>query len=208
MLGLASYDSDSDSESTQQTPLPPKPAKRAPKKIAIGLPSLPTEDKEDDEQPAAKKVRLNSGGAAKSSLFSMLPAPKKADPVPPAPQRVLGGGQRPGLVFNTQPIIPTPTTEAEGEEEVSSYSTLLVPTSVSKGRSNISLEEGTSKNIKPTPKPVAPAVDFFSLGMFIVLDIILSSDTFNRLHIDFKAKNHLCDTVPSFSILCSSGTHI
>ena len=47
--------------------LPPPKAKRAPKKIAIGLPSLPDpekEEQEEDARPAAKKPRLEAGAGA------------------------------------------------------------------------------------------------------------------------------------------------
>lgn len=81
----------------------PAPKKKAPKKIAIGLPTLSSEKDDDDtfdDGPPAKKPRIELG-AGSSSLFSMLPAPKNKNPVPAAQERVLGGGRGPGLVFNT-----------------------------------------------------------------------------------------------------------
>ncbi|KAF8654076.1 hypothetical protein AX16_003609 [Volvariella volvacea WC 439] len=199
MLGLDDYGSGSETETetTSQTPKPgpakPVPSattsktKRPPKKITIALPSLPLpsgeggESYEDDvDRPAAKKQRLENG-AGRSSLLSMLPAPKKASTVLSAPQRVLGGGARPSLVFNsTTSIQPEeePSVSGQIEEGASPKSDvaskpapgLFVPTSVSRGRANISLEEGP----KPTPPkpPIAttqvsksdPAVDFFSLS--------------------------------------------
>lgn len=87
--------------STSGLALPP-PKKKAPKKIAIGLPSLPKEatndDDLDDRPPPPKKARLEAGAGA-SALLNMLPAPKNKNPVP-QPDRVLGGGRGPGLVFN------------------------------------------------------------------------------------------------------------
>src|SRR5882762_7999332 len=106
MLGVEDYGSDSDSgneftpSTSKQTipkkslislpppnsgsglPLPPPKSKRGPKKITIGLPTLPgdSDDNEDDERPAAKRPRLDSGvGAGKSLLLSMLPAPKQKE---------------------------------------------------------------------------------------------------------------------------------
>jgi proline-rich protein PRCC len=80
----------------------PAPKKKAPKKIAIGLPSLPSahDNDEPDNRPPAKKPRLEAGAGA-SALLSMLPAPKNKNPVPQQQERVLGGGRGPGLVFNT-----------------------------------------------------------------------------------------------------------
>ncbi|KAJ7452389.1 mitotic checkpoint regulator, MAD2B-interacting-domain-containing protein [Mycena galericulata] len=153
--------------------LPPPKQKRGPKKVTIGLPTLnPVDDDGDDlkdERPVAKKPRLEAG-AGMSSLVSMLPAPKQKNAVLPAPARVLGGGGGPGLVFNTPSHAKgTPTMEASDDVEPSTASSTSIsfhPPSLAKGRSNISLEEGTT-NAPPrtTPKvSVAPVVDFFSLG--------------------------------------------
>jgi proline-rich protein PRCC len=219
MLGIEDYGSDNDSD-TELTPNPPPPPtkksslslpppsksnstglslpapklKRGPKKITIGLPSLPGEsdDEDKDERPAAKKPRLDSGsgGKGKSSLLSMLPAPKQKVPVAPAPERVLGGGKGPGLVFNTAkpfiaPALVDPTnddadasaeadldaltTNGDLEEEPKSKtsSVSFLPPSLKKGRSNISVEEGKAPP-RPAPKiSAAPAVDFFSLGVIL-----------------------------------------
>jgi len=216
MLGIEDYGSDNDSD-TEPTPIPPSPPtkksslslppsksnstglslpapklKRGPKKITIGLPSLPgeTDDEDKDERPAAKKPRLDSGsgGKGKSSLLSMLPAPKQKVPVAPAPERVLGGGKGPGLVFNTAkpfiaPALVDPTnddadasaeadldaltTNGDLEEEPKSKtsSVSFLPPSLKKGRSNISVEEGKAPP-RSAPK-ISAAVDFFSLGVFI-----------------------------------------
>ncbi|KAK1236525.1 hypothetical protein PQX77_000218 [Marasmius sp. AFHP31] len=212
MLGVEDYGSGSESEDDSPQVAPPKPTNppskkssslvlpppgiksgtattstgKAKRKIAIGLPALkPAEDEDEiDEKPASKKPKLSSG-AGVSSLLSMLPAPKqKAVPTGPAPQRVLGGGQGPGLVFNARPL---PTTEAGSDDVGATDETntedpadedtppkttnpaptlpSFLPPSLLKGRSNISLEEG-----KPRAPPrtvavkAAPAVDFFSLG--------------------------------------------
>ncbi|KAF8212207.1 mitotic checkpoint regulator, MAD2B-interacting-domain-containing protein [Mycena galopus ATCC 62051] len=183
-LGLGDYGSDSenggDSDNDAPTPsIPAKLSKPAPstkmalppvkqkKKVTIGLPALkPVDGDEDelkDERPPAKKPRLETG-AGKSSLLSMLPAPKQKNPVLPPPERVLGGGSGPGLVFNTsRRTFKDVSTESEAEP---STSFSFRPPSLAKGRSNISLEEGAT-NAPPRTAPkvsAAPAVDFFSLG--------------------------------------------
>ncbi|TFK76402.1 hypothetical protein BDN72DRAFT_234807 [Pluteus cervinus] len=191
MLGVEGYGSGSESEGENDlitrapARLPQKAlkAKRPPKKITIGLPNLPPPEAEDEDEfsrqePAPKKRRL-SGGAGASSLLSMLPAPTKKAAPPKPPQRVLGDGQKRGLVFNTtRPAessfeLPEPiSSKAEKkEDEPSTTSTdhsalfSFLPPSLTKGRPNISLEEGPSKLlIKPSPKAPEPAVDFFSLG--------------------------------------------
>jgi hypothetical protein len=198
MLGLGHYGSDSEDESpqpsTSKQPIEQqKQPKKAPKRIAIGLPSLPKDDKTEEgeqDQPPAKKPRLNTG-ANKSSLLSMLPAPKKAQPTPAAPQRVLGGGQRPGLDFTSRPSFtpPAPEVMQELEKETDEQheeplfeepvnaptpSTLLVPPSLRKGRPNISLEEPRQSQAKSVALPAAPAVDFFSLGELLYSDLMFS----------------------------------
>ncbi|KAI0079883.1 hypothetical protein K474DRAFT_1658417 [Panus rudis PR-1116 ss-1] len=173
----------------------PAPKKRPPKKITIGLPALPADDDTGDnldDRPPAKKPRLESG-AGISSLTSMLPAPKNKAPVLPAPQRVLGGGKGPGLVFKTAPSQPTSqpqkATVEDGDEEeeeengnaneaptgsslleevkeTKSSSIPFLPPSLAKGKANVSVEEkhGPPKAAVPSPKPSAPAVDFFGLA--------------------------------------------
>ena len=169
--------------------LPAPKSKRGPKKITIGLPTLPgdahnsvDDDSDKDERPATKKPRLDSGtGAGKSLLISMLPAPKQKAPIVAAPERILGGGKGPGLVFNTSrlstsstldedpsteaDIAPALTTNSNSDETSSKTSSVsFLPPSLKKGRSNISVEEGKAPP-QPTPKVSAtPAVDFFSLG--------------------------------------------
>ena len=184
--------SSSSKPSSSSLSLPP-PKKKAPKKITIGLPSLSPDDDDNtelDDLPPAKKPRLGSG-AGSSGLLSMLPAPKNKAPVLPAPERVLGGGKGPGLVFKTTPSQhrstqqasvedeededPTPANEAPSgtsileevpETKSTSTSFSFMPTSVKRGRANISTEE---KHVAPKvslPKvSAAPAVDFFGLGI-------------------------------------------
>ncbi|EPS98565.1 hypothetical protein FOMPIDRAFT_1017632 [Fomitopsis schrenkii] len=157
--------------------LPPPKAKKS-KKIAIGLPELPREpDRADDDEPPAKKPRIEPG-ARSSGLLSMLPAPKNKAPVAPTPERVLGAGRGPGLVFNTGSARSAKTATVEdvpegededgldGREETSASprtapSLPFLPPSLAKGKANISVEERADK-----PKVIrsAPAVDFFSLG--------------------------------------------
>ena len=190
--------------------LPPLKSKRGPKKITIGPPSLPghTNDSENegDESPAAKKPRLDSGssGAGKSSLLSMLPAPKQKVPVIAPPERVLGGGKGLGLVFSTYKPSAAPvsidtadevddpltkshspasvfTMNGDSEEEDSKASSVsFLPLSLKKGRSNISLEEGNAPPRPPSQVSAAPAVDFFSLGLFLYITSIYF--TFSHVH--------------------------
>ncbi|KAH7910184.1 proline-rich protein [Hygrophoropsis aurantiaca] len=97
MLGLDDYGSDDDDV--------PKKHKRPPKRIAVEKPEPVSRD-----EPPAKKARTKPAGS--SALFSLLPPPKPVTaPAPPTPQRVLGGGQRPGLVFTEV----TPVTKARDE---------------------------------------------------------------------------------------------
>ncbi|KAI0647098.1 mitotic checkpoint regulator, MAD2B-interacting-domain-containing protein [Trametes meyenii] len=177
----------SSSKAVSGLSLPPPKPKRGPKKIAIGLPALPKDedDSDHDERPAAKKPRLGSG-AGSSGLLSMLPAPKNKAPVAPPPERVLGSGRGPGLVFKSAPSAPTRTTtveDAEDDEDTrpndaldSSLSAILeekaepkppipfMPTSVKRGKANVSVEEKHSAPLACSSVPAAPPVDFFSLG--------------------------------------------
>lgn len=170
------------SHASSKIDLPPPKPKRGPKKITVGQPTLSNEGEDEvDERPAAKKQRLESS-AGRSSLISMLPAPKQKVPVLPTPQRVLGGGGGPGLVFNkSRPTVTdskidfgSESTEdhlpvEEEDETPKASSTLFRPSSLGKGRANISLEED-----KPPPR-TAPQVtatstaDFFSLGLCRVI---------------------------------------
>lgn len=119
----------------------------------------------------------------------MLPAPKNK--VPLAPERVLGGGNGPGLVFKTAPRSQarTATVEAADDDDDEEYNdsaadTLpststsileqkpaaaipFMPPSLVKGKANVSTEEQfvLPKGYKSTASS-KPAVDFFSLGRF------------------------------------------
>ena len=168
----------------------PAPKKKAPKKITIGLPTLPGEPKDDDTNdrpPPAKKARLEAGAGA-SALLSMLPAPKNKNPIPQQPERVLGGGRGPGLVFHSKPAAARSATVEDAEEEEEAHeknevplgggimeevkdakpaqSVPFLPPSLAKGRANVSTEEKhtISKAAAAAAKSSAPAVDFFSLG--------------------------------------------
>jgi len=176
------------SASTASKPLPgPKP-KKAPKKIAIDLPSLPADDDaaEEDARPPAKKPRLDTAGAGSSSLFSMLPVPKQKTSALPAPKRVLGDGQGRGLVFNTsratQSAVVAKQQDENGAEEQDFLedtaetsevtekmpsSLPFLPPSLAKGKANISLEDTPARPPPPMaakPPLSAPAIDFFSLS--------------------------------------------
>ena len=205
MLGLEDYGSDSDASDSNAPVQPkPKPSKKPTqkRKVAIALPSfkqqpVDEEEREEESEPAPKKPRL-AAGAGVSGLLSMLPAPKQKAVVLPKPERVLGGGSGPGLVFNRSnneqsssslDAEPEPPSSFNFESSVSddtSVSTLFRPSSVNtKGRSNISLE-GPTPSSKPKPAPAvstpAPAhEDFFSLGSSLVLFTDRSSLTLQPL---------------------------
>ena len=178
----------------------PVPKKKAPKKIAIGLPELSNDNErrdDSDDMPPAKKPRIEMG-AGSSSLFSMLPAPKNKDPIP---ERVLGGGKGPGLVFNTgvkRPPKQATVEDVEEEHEENAHTNLaplsgsiledatpipqaassksaavpFLPPSLARGKANVSTEDRPTLP-KARPTPAAPAVDFFSLG----------AHTWNELHL-------------------------
>jgi len=175
MLGVDGYGSDSDSDngtpstSPSKPPLPSLPApKRTAKKITISLPVLANEhevrDDLEDVRPQSKRARLESG-AGSSSLVSMLPAPKQKTLGLPPPERVLGGGKGKSFVFET-----SRTAHAPGENLLPTYTQPnFLPPSLQQKRPNISLDECDPK---PQPivsnRPVAPTVDFFSLGAFLI----------------------------------------
>jgi proline-rich protein PRCC len=184
MLGLDDYGSDSDSDLPKKSPQlvapAPQPAKkthRPPKKIAIALPAIkdaPADEQEDIERPTKRQKT----GAGASSLLSMLPTPKQANPSLPATQRVLGGGGAKGsaFAFRTQSTVIPPDTTVEDEkgplvavipEHDVPEQPLFRPPSLAKGRKNVSVEEPgiirTTKSSMQKSLP-APVVDFFSLG--------------------------------------------
>lgn len=173
--------------------LPAPKVKKAPKKIAIDLPALPKDDSVDrdsDEARPAKKPRTDARGAG-SALFSRLPAPKLAAPVKAAPERILGSGKGPGLVFNnllsqrTQDTSGTPSnfdsqTTSEVTEKEQSVSLPFTPVSVSKGKANVSLEEFSSKGkIKALDSSPPAATDLFSLSTSCYYFICFGHRTFH-----------------------------
>ncbi|PFH54316.1 hypothetical protein AMATHDRAFT_186209 [Amanita thiersii Skay4041] len=184
MLGLELYGSDNDSETenAQAKPSPtPTPKLKRPKKITIGLPSLPSSQNNEDsdelaDRPSTKKAR--TAGAGASSLLSMLPAPKNANPVRTVPERVLGSKTGPGLVFNTSRASlskPSPAVEETAREQeqnleddrlkLTTSTPTFLPPSLARGKANISLEDDGKPFSKAPPLSDTPSVDFFSLGM-------------------------------------------
>ena len=156
--------------------LPTPKVKRAPKKIAIDLPALPKADSPDNESEdarPAKKPRTDSRGAGSSTLFSKLPAPKLVAPVKATPERILGSGKGPGLVFNNAPSHRTQDTsgtscnvDLQDSPEVTdqSVSSLpFTPVSVRTGKANVSLE-GPPSEKAPGPSFTGGA-DIFSLSV-------------------------------------------
>ena len=154
--------------------LPAPRAKRAPKKIAIDLPALPKDssaDNDGEDARPAKKPRTDSRGAGSSGLFSKLPAPKLAAPVKAAPERILGGGKGPGLVFNapsqkshdaSDSGVSSVQDSFDAMEKEQSTSLPFMPASVRKGKANISLEDSSfEKAFGPSPPAIA---DLFSLS--------------------------------------------
>ncbi|KAG8731730.1 hypothetical protein FRC12_019601 [Ceratobasidium sp. 428] len=147
----------SDSKSSTGLSLPaPKKHRDGPIRITVEAPKF---EDEDAEERVAKKPRTtpalggNTKGAGSSSLFAALPAPKNATPAVPEPKRVLGGGGGPALSFSTA---PSTTSQATASEEKATANGLFIPPSMAKGK---------TKEAPPTVA-VAPAVDFFSLGMY------------------------------------------
>jgi len=106
-------------------------------------------------------------------VFSMLPALKSAVPIKEAPERVLGSGKGPGLVFHEPrhqrtkdtPGIPSNDDVAVVEQETEEAYLPFIPVSVKKGKANISLEESSEKvTVKIRDPPSPTAVDLFSLN--------------------------------------------
>ena len=181
MLGIEDYGSDVESDndasskplglsstSSSNLSLNNSKTKRI-KKIEISLPSLPSHDSDTDDRRPAKKPRITSSkGAGASSLLSMLPAPTQPLPVKAKkdkePERVLGGGNGPGLVFRAPASV-----QEDGEwdgDEVKQASTSFMPLSIKKGKSNVALDREDSRPQRLPKVSSAPAVDFFSLGVF------------------------------------------
>ncbi|PPQ64104.1 hypothetical protein CVT24_008921 [Panaeolus cyanescens] len=210
MLGIEDYGSDSDNEVTK--PAASKPSvKPKTKKIAIALPSLPkSADKEDaedegpqDERPA-KRMKT---GAGASSLLSMLPKPKQSSSFalpPPKSQsysqpKSLGGGgigeaSEMAPVTPQDPLHPPADDDEENTKPSAPAATMFMPTSLGKGKKNISLEEGPSRlPAKPATKPALPAVDFFSLES-------TSSSSKPTLSTTTSSSTSLPNSTPSISL--------
>ncbi len=199
MLGLDNYASDSDEEGTAtlaasakvapkpnvvpksqasssglSVPAPKATKKGATRKILVEMPkpAKRTSDDEDEiEKPAAKKLKMNGErGARSSGLLSMLPAPKRSTVDLPAPQRVLGGG-RPGIVYSmssssnvaatVEDPVPSPT-DPQDDDEVpdTSSRSLLPPSLLLKGKGKAKQPPTSSKNSNTFEE-----TNFFSLGM-------------------------------------------
>jgi len=172
--------------------LPAPKVKKAPKKIAIDLPALPKDNSPDNDREdarPAKKPRTDSRGAGSSALFSKLPAPKLAAPVKTAPERILGSGKGPGLVFNntqsqrtqdtsrTPPNVELQDSPEVTEVEQSASSLPFIPAPVRKGKANVDLE-GSSSDKAPDP-PSIDGADVFSLRVSYRFLIHLRRQTFS-----------------------------
>ena len=159
MLGVDDYGSDSsDTEDVPKAaPQPalkkpePAPAPKAKKPVRIVVDALPKqsralEDAEDDRP--AKRPRVEAG-KGRSSLLSMLPAPKVASAVPPAPSLgATGSGSGSGSSLGAS-VTHNETDDVDAPEEPARPA-LLVPTAVKKAAA--------------AAKPKQPAVNFFSFG--------------------------------------------
>ena len=177
-ISLPAPSNPSTSRSSGALALPAPKVKKAPKKIAIDLPALPKDgsaEEDVDEARPAKRPRTDTHGAGSSTLFSMLPAPKLAAPVKAAPERVLGSGKGPGLVFNNPPARKAEDTSdttsnhdpqsMEATESEQSPPLPFMPASIRKGKANISLEEFSSRGAAKTRDSTSPtATDLFSLS--------------------------------------------
>jgi proline-rich protein PRCC len=116
---------------------------------------------------------MDSCGAGSSALFSKLPAPKLAAPVKAAPERILGSGKGPGLIFNNASSQKTQDTSRLSSNvdlqdtldvmEEQPMSLPFMPASVRKGKLNVSLEDSSLEKA-PGPSPLAIA-DLFSLSV-------------------------------------------
>ncbi|KAF8522245.1 mitotic checkpoint regulator, MAD2B-interacting-domain-containing protein [Hysterangium stoloniferum] len=191
--GLEAYNSDdSDSETTQQPLAKPPPASTKPPfsfpppkskgrrtvfTIAKPEKGLSDDDDDDNQKRPAKKPRLDSrAGAGSSSLVMMLPAPKRAIPVPAAPARVLGGaaqgGGGVGVIMASASGYPQQDDDPTAAD-FESKSTILLPPSLSrstKGKAAATAAVATptadsTEKPEPSPKTLSvPSVDFFSLA--------------------------------------------
>ena len=161
MLGIEDYASDSDEPKESfisGISNPSSKTKRAPKKFTISLPSLPVADSaenSEDEKPAKKRRT----GAGTSSLLSMLPTPKQNSV---NQSQVAIGGTK------TEILDHKSGTQASKDQDASplplSSSLSLLPSSLGKGKGNISVEEVNIRQAAQSRH--SPATDFFALGKY------------------------------------------
>jgi hypothetical protein len=151
MLGIEDYASDSDAEPKEPLNHSSK-TKRAPKKFTIALPSLPVtdsaENSEDEERPAKKRRT----GAGTSSLLSMLPMPK---------QNSVNQSQV-GIGGTKTEILDHKLGTQVSKDQDSPLPLSLKPSSLGKGKRNISVEEVNIRQAAQSRH--SPATDFFALG--------------------------------------------
>ncbi len=179
--------------------LPAPKTKKAPKKIAIELPALTKDvssEYDGNEARPAKRSRTEDRGAGSSALLSMLPAPKLAAPVKEAPERILGSGKGPGLVFNEPPSQKAKDTPgissnddvAAVERETEKAHLSFMPASVRRGKANISLEESSERVTPRTRGPPSPTtVDLFSLSSSHHIRVLFSTK-----HRDHRLREASC----------------
>ena len=160
MLGIEDYHSDFDASEPKEpaisgTTNPPPKTKRAPKKFTIALPSLPatdTPENSEDERPAKKRRT----GAGTSSLLSMLPTPKQKSI---NQSQVSIGGTKTGILDHKS------GTQASKDPDAHlplSSSLSLMPSSLGKGKGNISVQEFNINQAAQSRH--SSATDFFALG--------------------------------------------
>jgi proline-rich protein PRCC len=152
MLGIEDYASDSDTAESPKESLTLSKTKRGPKKFTISLPSLPVTDNaenSEDERPA-KRHRT---GVGTSSLLSMLPTPKQNSV---NQSQVVIGGTKTDILDHKL------GTQASKDQDTPPLPLSLKPSSLGKGKRNISVEEVNIS--QPAQSRHSPATDFFALG--------------------------------------------
>ena len=157
MLGIEDYASDSDASEPKESFIsgssnPSSKTKRAPKKFTIALPSLPATDSAEDskDERPAKKRRT---GAGTSSLLSMLPKPNQNSV---NQSQVNIGGTK------TETLGTQASKDLDAPPLPFSSSLSLMPSSLGKGKGNISVEEVNINQAAQSRH--SPATDFFALG--------------------------------------------
>lgn len=166
MLGLDDYGSDSDTDQRNSPRLvsqgsrSAKKTQRPPKKIAIPIPAIKVSPDDEDERP----VKRQKTGAGASSLISILPNPKQTNL--PA-----GGAKGSALEFRTRTSVEDEKISPVTTDDIPEHftSTLFRPSSLAKGKKNVSIEEPGINHLGKPPMQTAlpiPSVDFFRLGGF------------------------------------------